>query len=176
MEEIWKDIENYNGAYQVSNFGEVKSVERLTKSRLGNLNKLNKGRILKHCVSNNGYHGVLLCKDGKMKRFTLHRLVAQAFILNTENKPQVNHINGKKSDNHVKNLEWCTMVENMKHAVKTGLRDKTIGERATISKLTEAQVAEIRISNLNYTELGKIYGVNDRTISAVARRLTWKHI
>lgn len=112
MKEIWKDIKGYEGIYQVSNLGRVKS--------LGN-NKTKKEKILKPAI-NRGYLRITIQKDGINKKKYVHRLVAETFIPNSEKKPQVNHINCKKDDNRVCNLEWCTNGENQKHAWDNGLK------------------------------------------------------
>ena len=104
-EEIWRDVVGYEGLYQVSNLGRVYSV------RSGKVLKFNK----KPC----GYNYVQLSVHDKRVGYRVHRLVAQAFIPNTENKPEVNHINGIKTDNRVENLEWCTRSENEQHKFKT---------------------------------------------------------
>lgn len=105
--EIWKDIDGYEGDYMVSNWGNVKSLERLDS-----LGHLRKERILKPLKNTKGYLFVVLCKDGKMKTFKAHRLVAEAFLDNPDNLPQVNHKNEIKDDNRVENLEWCSAKYN----------------------------------------------------------------
>lgn len=108
MTEIWKDIPGYEGLYQVSNFGNVKS--------------LRSKKLLKNTPQNTGYLKVTLYKNGNFKKHSVHRLVAEIFIDNPDKKRTVNHINGIKYDNRVENLEWATHAENEIHAYKTGLK------------------------------------------------------
>ena len=107
MKEIWKDIEGYEGLYQVSNLGRVKSKHRVSE------------RILKPSINSRGYMLVILSKNGEYKSGKVHRLVAQSFIPNTENKPQVNHIDENKTNNMASNLEWVTVKENINHGTRT---------------------------------------------------------
>ncbi len=107
--EIWKDIEDYEGIYQISNLGKLKSF------------KGSKEMILNPGIKSTGYVATTLCKQST-KYVRIHRLVANAFIPNPENKPCINHKNGIKHDNRAENLEWCTYSENMLHAYKTGLK------------------------------------------------------
>jgi hypothetical protein len=111
MNEIWKDIQGYEGLYLVSNLGRVK---RMYKNR--------PSVIRKGTIDKDGYLRIGLSKDCKYKYFYIHRLVAMSFIENAENKPCINHINGIKNDNRIDNIEWCTYSENIRHADKTGLR------------------------------------------------------
>lgn len=106
-EEIWKDIEGYEGLYQVSNIGRVKSL---------NYNRTGEEKILKLCKVR-GYLYVGLCKDGKNKSLKVHRLVATAFIPNPENKPNIDHINTIRTDNRVENLHWVTQRENVNNPI-----------------------------------------------------------
>lgn len=122
IKEEWKDISGYEGRYQISNMGRVKSLPRIIKNGIGECHK--KGRILKPQKAVKGYIRVTLCNEEYCKPFKIHRLVAEHFIPNPENKPQVNHINGDKTDNRVDNLEWCTNGENQLHAYKLGLKTK----------------------------------------------------
>lgn len=122
--EIWKDIEGFEGHYQISNYGRVKSLARRTGAAhecnledkiLSPIEKREKGQ-------KQGYLFVNLFKKNKGTLSYVHRLVAQAFIDNPENKKTVNHKDGNKHNNHVDNLEWNTNKENNMHAIKTGLR------------------------------------------------------
>ena len=120
-EEIWKDIVGYEGLYQVSNFGRVKSLDRIVYTANG-IRKYH-GKILKQILdSQKFYFLVRLSKYGIVRIFQVHRLVAQTFIPNPENKPQVNHIDGNKKNNCLNNLEWNSRSENQQHALKNGLR------------------------------------------------------
>lgn len=172
--EIWKDIENYEGLYQVSNLGRVKSLGRVVKRTDGRIRTL-KERIRKPVLDTKGYVITNLYKESKGKNFYVHRLVAETFIDNVDNKLEVNHINGVKDDNRLVNLEWNTRSENIQHAVDTGLLNIK-GSKCHTSKLTEKDVLEIRDSNLTQIELAKIYGISRPLISMIKNRKTWKHI
>ena len=114
MKERWKDIKGYKGMYQVSNHGFVRSWKN------GGHGKRDKPKEIGR-LGNGEYNMVALCNEGDSRSETVHRIVAEAFIPNPENKPCVNHIDGNKKNNHVSNLEWCTYSENINHAVETGL-------------------------------------------------------
>lgn len=112
--EKWKDIEGFEGLYQVSNMGRVRSCFR----------EGTKGGIIKQFVKDR-YYKVHIYKNGKQLNFYTHRLVAKAFVINKHNKPEINHIDGNKLNNNANNLEWCNRQENMEHAYRNGLK-KTI--------------------------------------------------
>lgn len=114
MLEIWKDIEGYSGQYQISNKGNVKSFKRNQK-----------GVNLKPQISGQGYLAVSLLTEGKAKWHKVHRLVALAFLENPENKQEVNHLDGDKTNNCVENLVWANRSENTKHAYDAGLNPGT---------------------------------------------------
>ena len=113
-EEIWKDIEGYEGLYQVSNMGRVRSLDRYVKHNCGGL-KLCKGKIMKLNATWDGYLRVDLCKNGKHTHKRVNRLVAEAFIPNPDNLPQVGHKDECKTNNCVSNLYWTTEKENNNH-------------------------------------------------------------
>lgn len=112
MIEEWKDIEGYEGLYEISNLGRVRSLDRIVVYSNGR-KYFYKGEILKLKVDKYGYNIISFCKNGKHKTYTIHRLVASAFIPNTENKSCIDHINTIKTDNRVENLRWVTNKENM---------------------------------------------------------------
>ena len=107
--EEWKAVAECNGEYYVSNFGRVKSL------------KQGKEKMLKACLSSTGYYVIGIHLKDNRKNHTIHKLVAMAFLENTENKPQVNHKDANKTNNHIDNLEWVTAKENAKHAWDNGL-------------------------------------------------------
>jgi hypothetical protein len=119
-EEVWKDIEGYEGKYQVSNLGRVKSLSRYFSHWRGGTRKV-QDKISMGKKKNNGYLYVTLFKNNIRNNHHVHRLVANAFLNNPQNKKEVNHIDGIKSNNYLSNLEFVTPSENKKHAFKLGL-------------------------------------------------------
>ena len=118
MKEIWKPIIGYENLYEVSNLGNIRSIDRMVSrvDRWGNKGSvLIKGILLVPVKMKSGYLQVSLCKNGTSKRFLIHRIVASAFIENPYNKETVNHKNEIKADNRVENLEWMTLVENLRY-------------------------------------------------------------
>lgn len=133
MEE-WRDIEGYEGLYQVSNYGRVKSLKRYitlngkNQHCIYHTKKVIKERIMKYGINSHGYCQVMLHNNGKKKNKSIHQLVAQAFIPNPDKKPTVNHINGDKLNNSVDNLEWATCKEQTNHLIHT------LGHKSIITK------------------------------------------
>jgi hypothetical protein len=168
MQEVWKDINDFEGMYKVSNLGNLKRL-------------LGKGVFAERLICRNidryGYIKRVLCRDGKMFYFTEHRLVANSFIENPENKATVNHINGIKTDNRVENLEWNTNLENKQHAINLGLTNLK-GTNHPKCKLTEEQVIEIRKIGFTKTRtsLSKKYGVCRNSILRIITGENWNHI
>ena len=160
--EIWADIDGYSGLYQVSNIGRIKS--------LGGKSNHNSEMIMKQ-QEILGYMSVTLRKDDISKMFKVHRLVANAFIDNPLNKPQVNHIDGNKRNNAVSNLEWVTPSENAKHAFEIGLKKSQSG------KDNKRSIAIERIDNngivldeyCGFREAERITGIPHSNISKCCR-------
>jgi len=130
MDEIWKDIEGYEKYYQVSNLGNVRSVERIVIDRKSIRNF--KSKILTRTKNTHGYLQVFLSKNGKIKTCRVHVLVAKAFLPNPANRPEINHINANRLDNSVSNLEWVTSSENSKHAFNMGRQKNTFKRKVFI--------------------------------------------
>jgi len=135
--EIWKDIPQYKGFYQASNFGNIRSLDR--QSRNGSNTYTRKGRQLTPCIEGSGYLQVLIQIGGIVrKHMKVHRLVAFAFMPNPENKLTVNHKNGIKTDNKLENLEWATHSENLIHALSTGLKKpQQLGKSGALHHLSK---------------------------------------
>lgn len=146
--EIWKDVIGFEGLYQISSLGNVKSLQ--------------KNIILKPALTKKKYYVVKLCFKNNSKSIVVHRLVASAFITNPFNKPSVNHINGIKIDNVVENLEWCTNKENTIHAYKIGLKKPCYKSVAQISLKGEI----IKIYN-SIKEAGRSLNIDASSITKV---------
>lgn len=172
--EIWKEIIGYEGIYEVSNFGKVRSLDKLVNHWRGG-KRIKKGKILS-CINNKGYLRVQL-NNFVPKIYMVHRLVCGAFIPNPNNKPQVNHLNGIKSDNRIENLEWCTASDNIKHAYKKELISKK-GIKHHMVKLTEKEVREIKYQckNMSQSKIAEKYNIHRVHVSAIRLNKYWKHI
>ena len=165
LKEKWKEIGGYNGKYQVSNLGNVKTFHY-------------GGRLLKFGDDTRGYITIALSKNNKSKTFKLHRIVAQAFKPNPLKLREVNHIDCNKNNNKASNLEWVSPKQNMEHASRLGRIKASYGEDNHLSKLTKEKVKTIR-ENKNkefHSQLAKRYGVSRPAITAIINRKTWKHI
>ena len=162
-EEVWRDITGYEGLYQVSDQGRVKSF------------KWNKERFLKPSMDKDGYLLVTLCAGGKRKTLKVHRLVCGAFHENPDNKPQVNHINEDKTDNRACNLEWCTCKQNVNHGSRNERVSKPVGQYSLDGKLIKLWPSTM--------EVGRQTGFSQGNISLVANGkykqaygFIWKYI
>lgn len=165
--EIWKAIKGFEEQYEVSNIGNIRSIDRVVKHYIEGVTRKYKGTSKNIRLNDKGYFRCNLKKDGKRFDFTMHRLVAEAFIPNEENKPVVNHKNGIKTDNRVENLEWCTTSENVIHATKN---------RLIKTKLTDKEALEIFNSLLSTRKLGEIYKVHASIIWRIKNKKAYKHL
>lgn len=172
--EIFKDVENYEGYYQISNLGRIKSLQRFAKNHSG-FKKVLKERYLNPIITKTGYYVVSFKKDGIKKTFKVHRLIAIAFIDKVEGKEFINHKNGIKTDNRIENLEWCSIAENNIHSRQTGLTNQD-GYNSSSSKLTEQQVIFIRSSGLSLKQLAFMFKVGFTTVYKAKNRITYINV
>lgn len=181
MREIWEDIPDYEGLYQASTSGRIRSIDRIVK-RKDHL-MLIKGVILKPAKDGRrGDFRVSLSKNNKTKSFLVSRLVAATFVNNTENKPDINHIDGNFRNNKPENLEWCTKSENLKHSFAIGLRTNN-GESNPAAKLTNKEVKKIKrrffrniSKKLNVEKIAKEFNVSAQTIYKIKSGKNWNKI
>ena len=150
MSEVWQKVKGYEDSYLVSNHGRVKS---LSSSRV-------------FTGSNSGYARCRI--GGRMLR--VHRLVAEAFIPNPENKPQVNHLDGDKQNNHVSNLEWCTNAENAIHAYQTGITETV---NPPFTKDDVKAIRKLKAEGFGATEISRKLSLNYWNVSKVYNNKTW---
>ena len=167
-EELWRNISKSNGLYQISNCGRVKSFCN------------GKEKILSSTVNSAGYLHLTLCVNGNRRYCNVHVLVAEAFVPNPDNLPEVNHKDGNKLNNHSWNLEWTTRQKNLKHASQKGLLHIKKGENNPCAKLTMEDVRYIRQVYITHNRkfggraLAKKFGVVPQTIYDIIRGKTYK--
>lgn len=181
-EEPWRAIPGYEGLYEVSSKGRIRRVHPPNHHHKEMLYV-----VLEPVINHMGYYRITLSKDNVRINYSIHRLVALAFIENPECKPFINHIDGNKVNNSIENLEWCTAAENNRHAFRTGLNKYhpeflplLRGEDNPKHILTEDDVREIRVllENGKYTqlEIGEMYGVSNFAICDIKRGRSWKEV
>lgn len=172
MKEIWKDIQGYEGVYQVSNLGKVKSLDRTMKDRWGNDRPI-KGRILKFKVNFSGYHIVHL-RTNRESHPAVHRLVAETFLDNPENKPTVNHIDCCKTNNSVDNLEWSTHKEQMRHAFDNNLCE--LRGKVKYSSDFKKEIYDYYFNNeISIKKLSKKFNISEITASRIVKGEIGQH-
>jgi hypothetical protein len=171
MQEIWKAIPEYEGLYEISNLGRVKSLERYRI--ICNRKYLYPEKMLKQTDRGNGYLCVGLVKHGKTKLMSVHRLMLIAFVGDNPDMFAC-HNNGIKNDNRLENLRWDTPKNNTFDRVKHGT--DLCGERHARSKLNDETVKMIRNDNRSAAELSRVLGVSDVCVLNVKNRNTWKHV
>lgn len=187
--EIWKDVVGYEDGFMVSSFGRIMRKEYTWSKPDDNIPIFQKAEIKKLSEAK-GYMSTSFTNLEGRKNIRIHIIVAKAFHPNPENKTQVNHINGIKSDNRASNLEWSTPSENGKHAYRLGLnhvseyqRKQTSisnsGSNSHLSKLSESDITNIRkmkSDGLKNIEIAKIFKVHRETIGNIIRGNTWRHV
>lgn len=177
MDEIWKDIKGYEGLYQVSNLGRVKSLDTIDR-----LHRKHKSNIKHQCNNGNGYLIVNLKHNGKQKNHLVHRIVATTFLENPDNKREVNHKDGNKQNNCVDNLEFVTRSENIKHAFKMGLNKNLKGVNHPKFKLTIEQVKFIKEhakpydSEYSFEILGRRFNISSTVVKKIYYQLDLEEV
>lgn len=164
----WKPVVGFEGLYEVSEGGEVKSLERISSRAYAAHTKTLpvRERTLKPWTSR-GYLYVVLCNGDTLKK-SVHRIVAEAFLENPQNKPQVNHINSNPRDNRVENLEWVTVAENAAHAAEFGFT--ATGEKAKGSKLSNTESEFVKLyAGLGFKqhEIASLFSINQSQVSKI---------
>jgi len=185
MEEIWKDIPGYEGHYQASNLGRIKSLCRFVTEKNTNRIRPLQGKVLIPSPNPKGYLGLALSKNGKVKQFRVHKIIAKVFIPNPNQLPEVNHIDENKNNNMAANLEWCDHYYNIMYGtnrqrlsavLKGRPRIDLAGENSVTAKLKNEQVISIYKDNRKYSEISLEYNIAISTISQIKHKTRWRHI
>ena len=172
LTEEWRDIEGYEGLYQVSNLGRVKSLARVVMRSDGKPNTVNE-KILKDGITK-GYCAVVLCKDRKKKMYKVHRLVAMAFLSNPHNLPEVNHKDENKKNNRVDNLEWCTSLYNNNYGTCIQRRVNTVVKNKSLCGKNHPKSRKVICDNKIFActrECAEYFKINKNTMSCWIRGL-----
>ncbi len=172
LDEEWRPAVGFEGYYDVSNLGRVRTVERVVSNATGT--RVVKSRIRACTDVRRGYKGVLLSKENKLTCARVHRLVARAFIPNPKNLETVDHINSDVTDNRAVNLRWASIQDNLRYMVEKG--SSAIQRPRRAKRLTIEMVNLIRSSNLNTVELGRVLGINNTSVGRVRNNKTWREV
>lgn len=175
INEYYANIKGYENLYQISNYGTIKSIDKIVRNKNGY--RIIKGKILKPQIDKKGYYRIGLTKNHKQKFYLVHRLVAETFIPNVYNEPIINHKNGNKLDNHISNLEWCTQQYNIQHAYNTGLKMGVSAEHKgkynPNVKLNEQDVLNIRNNKNNGINIKDSYNKYKEKITFKGFQNVW---
>lgn len=180
-DEIWKDISGYIGQYQISNYGNVRSLSRTItiERKHKTYSKHYVGQLIKKRITRYGYIAVNLKLRSKTSSFQVHRLVAKAFLIKRENADQVNHIDLNKKNNHVSNLEWVTSKENIHHAKLNGAVFYVRGERSGLAKINSEKVKNIRKMAKNgftIASISRLFKLSPQHTANIINKKSWAHI
>ena len=181
--ENWVDIVGFEGLYQVSDLGRVRSLDRgmyVRQDRYKNPRWTNrKGLVLKQSPDGKGYLMVALCKNGISKIKTVHRLVARHFVSRVGYAPVVNHLNSNNKDNRASNLEWCTIKENNQHTINSGRARVPRGSEHYASKISEDEAALIKkmlAAGSGATATARKLSLPYGAVRGIQKGSTWKYI
>lgn len=181
--ENFKEIKGFEGLYEISDQGRIRYLDKMVeRGKWGRF--LKKGALMAPYPAGRGYYKISLRKNKNLYHNYIHRIVAETFIPNPENKKTVNHINGIKTDNRVENLEWMTYSENNKHSFDTGLKKPTRkpinrGQNSPNAKFKDEDIRVIRkiySEGVTQEKISKIYNVCRQTIGSIITRKNWSHI
>lgn len=181
LSEVWKPVKGFESFYEVSDCGNIRSIERYIN--LPTHSYLKKQKLLTQFKDGRGYKHVKLYDGfGHPKSLCIHRVVLPTFLENSDNLPEINHMDGNKLNNRLDNLEWCTRSYNIEHIYANGLRDPSTykGSGNHNSKLTEEQVINIRsdrrLYKSLYRELAEKYNVGTTLIGYIVNNQVWNHV
>lgn len=172
-DEVWRGVKEYPEKFEVSNKGRIRSLFKEVKNGIWHYHN---AKVLQCNISSYGYTRTVLRIKGKNIGRLIHRLVAEVFIKNPLNLPFINHKDCNKINNNVENLEWCTQIENVRHAFKMGVVNTAIGEKAGKAKLKEHEVKQIFYSKEKKSLLAKKYKVSHSAIRSIKTGKSWKHL
>lgn len=186
MKENWRDVVGYEGIYQVSNLGRVKSLPRAVFVKKSNNHtygsRINHTRVVDEIIMKQqnvrGYKKVCLSKNGFQKPLYVHRIVMSSFVENPRGLPYVNHKDGDKHNNNLNNLEWVSDLDNKKHAYKNGLINNT-GSNNGRAILNKGLVKDIRLlikNGVSSKYISEYYKISKSTVFAIKSKRIWKHI
>lgn len=177
MEEQWRKVVGWEESYEVSNHGGLRTVARLQS--MGTHTKFKQSINCSQCIIG-GYKRYTLSFNGVRRCIRVHRLVAEAFIQNTESKPFVNHIDGNRINNHVLNLEWCTHAENIQHSYRIGSNVAKRGELSPRATITNKEAIEIHRlcseGKLLRKDIAKMFNIKTTLIQHIANQKGWNHL
>jgi len=166
--EIWKPVLGFEGLYEVSNLGRVKSLAR-TKQNHSKMQVVPEKILV---ISMTNYPSLSLWKDGKLTVKKVHRIVAESWICNPHSKPEVNHIDANRTNNKVENLEWVTRAENVKHATDNFLPVRGAAHPSAV--LTDSQVEQIRTMSGKQKDIASMFCISQSNVSTIKNYVSWR--
>lgn len=180
-QEVWRPVFGYEGLYEVSSLGNIRSVDRERDHGFGNATRTLKGRPIKGWINSKGYKIVALSLDGVVANRSIHSMVCDAFHPTSRNRECTNHLDGNKLNNRPDNIEPSTYSKNNAHAYRTGLKPPVVnaGEKCGTAKLNNAIVLQIRQAAAlgeSGLSIANRFGIHHSTACRVAKGKTWKHL